>query len=88
MSQDRVSYYLILTPSAIFTNNKTNNKQMKYIIIPLILLLSSCNHRTECPVKSHVNYECLACPKPGHGVCYICNDPIFENEKSFNITKK
>jgi len=44
---------------------------MKYIILPLILLISSCKH---CVVNdtelSH------SCPKAGHGPCYLCDDPL------------
>jgi hypothetical protein len=44
---------------------------MKYIILPLILLISSCNHCIMNDTElSH------SCPKPGHGPCFLCDDPL------------
>ena len=39
---------------------------MKYLILSLALLLSSCGHRPKAKANDHA---CLACPDPGHGPC-------------------
>ena len=48
---------------------------MKYILIGLILICSGCHHTTK---YSH------SCPKPGHGPCYLCHDPMLAEKKTNN----
>jgi len=65
---------------------------MKYILIPLILLFNSCSHNSSCPILSHAKYrdfnsdDIHSCPEAGHGICYVCNDPLLINNNE--ITKK
>lgn len=63
----------------------------KCILILLIFCSNSCRHNTSCPILSHVQYRDIdadihSCPEPGHGVCYVCNDPLLINNNE--ITKK
>ena len=40
---------------------------MKYLLI--LILLSGCTFKPCIKKTSH------SCPKPGHGPCYLCEDP-------------
>ena len=66
---------------------------MKYFILLLCLTFLSCSHNpdpnkcngTPRNLKSPSLYS-HSCPKPGHGKCYLCDDPLGEKSNA-NVSK-
>ncbi len=53
---------------------------MNKILIVLTLLLSGCGN-------CRLNLDSHSCPEPGHGKCYLCDDPKYHGLNNLKINR-
>jgi hypothetical protein len=60
----------------------------KILIVSILLLISSC---ANCNYDKTYSLDSHSCPKPGHGRCYLCDDPLesgkFNRRAEFERTR-